>query len=92
MDDILKKIIVYHNYPCNLISDIYYKREGYIHGKHTSYYQNGNINRICKWENGQKHGWSIYYREDGTIYNREYYQNGIELKDYYMKLNRLIED
>ncbi len=50
--------------------------EGILEGKMRCFYQNGNLNSETNYVNGQKEGYSIVYREDGTKDHVTEYSNG----------------
>lgn len=45
--------------------------------KQKSYYKNKQLRMEGYFENGEKHGKWIYYYEDGVIWSRGYFKNGI---------------
>lgn len=55
-----------------LLSDI----PDVIHGKSTTYYESGKIQKVEKYKKGKRHGKRTYYYEDGSIEEVDQYKNG----------------
>jgi len=70
-------------YETGELNELYYVKEGKLHGEALEYYKNGNLYYLRNFSNGLVHGNLFIYNENGTLKAKSKYINN---ERYYKKV------
>ncbi|WP_299762519.1 hypothetical protein [uncultured Pontibacter sp.] len=58
--------------------EYYVNSEGEADGRMTEYFEGGSISSLVDFKDGKQHGWSQFFRKDGVMRKKTYFENGIQ--------------
>lgn len=58
--------------------EYYVNSDGEADGRLTEYYEDGSISSLVDFKHGKQHGWSQFFRKNGSMRKKTYFENGIQ--------------